>query len=347
MSTDQDVLIGRIIQRWQHRTVPAAYDTPVLQQMAADAITALNICGSPHPNRPAVVCTDDPDHFPDWHRNAALGLEWSPDGHWTVHDELGPVTLVQQPPPPGPGRYVGLDRPVTIDPRDFQVGGVGPGNDPTPQPYCPAHGDTACTWCAQTTPGGLTDGGCRGCEYYALTGMHWDTCPHRVPTAPPIPVDPDTDPPLDEIPADLNVVYLANGERCTRGLPDGTDRWVRYVALPERDFLNEYGPVWATPGGDHRTAIADDMADREADVAAGVDALTMADAAWAAQNAIHRHTITVLDAAAGKLHRMLAHYKGSPTKGAAKVADQCEVAAEALRGLLDAWGDDDTETVDA
>ncbi|MCA1695757.1 MAG: hypothetical protein LC749_14085 [Actinobacteria bacterium] len=50
---------------------------------------------------------------------------------------------------------------------------------------CMAHGDPQCTWCAQTAPGGLEDGRCTGCDVFAETGMHWDTCQHRVRTPPP------------------------------------------------------------------------------------------------------------------------------------------------------------------
>jgi len=64
-------------------------------------------------------------------------------------------------------------------------------------PRCAAHGDAGCTWCAQTAPGGLEGGRCLGCDVYAETGMHWDTCPHRIPTAPPHKDPPNTTVALD------------------------------------------------------------------------------------------------------------------------------------------------------
>jgi len=46
---------------------------------------------------------------------------------------------------------------------------------------CPAHGDPVCGVCAQTAPGGLDEcGSCTECEFYELSGMHWDTCANRV-----------------------------------------------------------------------------------------------------------------------------------------------------------------------
>lgn len=48
---------------------------------------------------------------------------------------------------------------------------------------CP---DETCTWCAPTGEGGLTpEDECTGCGVYGETGMHWDTCPNRIRSAPP------------------------------------------------------------------------------------------------------------------------------------------------------------------
>lgn len=56
------------------------------------------------------------------------------------------------------------------------------------KPRCVAHGDERCTWCAQN-PSGCAAGADPslpwGCDLYATTGMHWDTCPNRIRTAPP------------------------------------------------------------------------------------------------------------------------------------------------------------------
>lgn len=52
-----------------------------------------------------------------------------------------------------------------------------------PPSLCVAHGDLACTWCAQNPADCATVNG--GCTVYAETGMHWDTCPNRIRTAPP------------------------------------------------------------------------------------------------------------------------------------------------------------------
>jgi len=47
---------------------------------------------------------------------------------------------------------------------------------------CPAHGAERCPKCSRISTRGLTDDGlsCRGCGYWGATGMHWDTCPHRI-----------------------------------------------------------------------------------------------------------------------------------------------------------------------
>jgi hypothetical protein len=46
---------------------------------------------------------------------------------------------------------------------------------------CPAHGDARCTDCARISAEYLIDGqACRSCDYFAATGMHWDTCPGRI-----------------------------------------------------------------------------------------------------------------------------------------------------------------------
>jgi len=51
---------------------------------------------------------------------------------------------------------------------------------------CPAHGDVACTWCAQNPAScGPDSNNSPACDYYRETGMHWDTCPNRVLSAPP------------------------------------------------------------------------------------------------------------------------------------------------------------------
>jgi hypothetical protein len=86
-------------------------------------------------------------------------------------------------------RLTDLVGPVTED-MDGDPPNPAPAENPS---KCAAHGHEGCTWCAQTTPGGLEDGKCLGCEVYAETGMHWDTCPYRVRTAPP-----ETDTAADE-----------------------------------------------------------------------------------------------------------------------------------------------------
>lgn len=48
---------------------------------------------------------------------------------------------------------------------------------PDPQARCPAHGAPFCAACARNI-GPCLNG--EGCEYAADTGMHWDTCEHRV-----------------------------------------------------------------------------------------------------------------------------------------------------------------------
>jgi hypothetical protein len=51
---------------------------------------------------------------------------------------------------------------------------------------CPAHGHVACTWCAQNPADcGPGSGEVPTCSFYRATGMHWDTCPNRIRSAPP------------------------------------------------------------------------------------------------------------------------------------------------------------------
>lgn len=43
---------------------------------------------------------------------------------------------------------------------------------------CPAHGDAGCVLCSASADGATRH--CSGCDFFAETGMHWDTCPNRV-----------------------------------------------------------------------------------------------------------------------------------------------------------------------
>lgn len=44
---------------------------------------------------------------------------------------------------------------------------------PNPEAKCSAHGQTLCVKCARNGP-------CTKCDFYADTGMHWDTCANRI-----------------------------------------------------------------------------------------------------------------------------------------------------------------------
>lgn len=53
-----------------------------------------------------------------------------------------------------------------------------------PKAFCPAHGEHRCRTCAQS--GGragrrVVGRLCEDCTQFGTTGMHWDTCPNRVP----------------------------------------------------------------------------------------------------------------------------------------------------------------------
>jgi hypothetical protein len=93
---DRDEQLGRIIAAWTERGVN---DDTTITEMADIAVTALE-CGEPHPDRGAIRCTQLPHgngHL--YHRNSGLGIEWwaSGDRTNTIHDVLGPISLVQHP----------------------------------------------------------------------------------------------------------------------------------------------------------------------------------------------------------------------------------------------------------
>lgn len=100
----------------------------------------------------------------------------------TLTAHLGPITM---------GRFTLGDRAEV--PLSATVLGIHVAHDCTRRPtegeppHCPAHGAARCAQCCRTANPGPgrepwidSDGSCRGCSYYATTGMHWDTCPARV-----------------------------------------------------------------------------------------------------------------------------------------------------------------------
>lgn len=92
----RDEQAERIIAAWVEHGVDA--DTTATE-MAEVALTALE-CGEPHPDRRDIRCTQLPHgngHL--YHRNTGLGIEWwaSGDRTNTIHDVLGPISLVQHP----------------------------------------------------------------------------------------------------------------------------------------------------------------------------------------------------------------------------------------------------------
>lgn len=54
---------------------------------------------------------------------------------------------------------------------------------PDPAARCVAHGTRFCRSCS-ANPGSCAGTEDVGCGHRAATGMHWDTCPNRVPGAP-------------------------------------------------------------------------------------------------------------------------------------------------------------------
>jgi hypothetical protein len=101
-STDDQV--QRVLNAWDDSTDEANYAGVFLsmetqQVLARQAVEALQ-CGEPHPDRDTVRCTQLPHgngHL--YHRNTGLGIEWwaSGDRTNTIHDVLGPISLVQHP----------------------------------------------------------------------------------------------------------------------------------------------------------------------------------------------------------------------------------------------------------